>query len=234
MPTDDIFSEKEVQPLMSSVSVSAMPILNEPEKLLKQVVNINSKKVFLEPSCPICISHKREEIDNKIIENPYKLQDIQSFISQNFNIDISADLIQNHYENHYSRRLKEINKSEYVAKIGRMTASATTMESLELLGNILLERLVEANSIPSSAGDLIDVEETKTKQTSTLMNQYKWVLTMKANLLGEMKVSGEVISIPKDAFVDIFKKAALEVSKTDGERKIVKFISDSMQKSMQS
>ena len=66
-----------------------------------------------------------------------------------------------------------------------------------------------------------DIEKIKSSETVKLMSTYSNLIKLQATLLGEMKDSGEMISIPSKKFIAVFNTAlALEV-KTDREREIV-------------
>jgi hypothetical protein len=59
------------------------------------------------------------------------------------------------------------------------------------------------------------------------MGTYNNLLKLQASILGEMKNSGELVSIPKDAFVKFFNNAILE-AKSDVERETIKRIVDTL------
>jgi hypothetical protein len=49
------------------------------------------------------------------------------------------------------------------------------------------------------------------------------LLKLQASILGEMKLSGELITIPSSQFVNVFNDALLD-AKTDREKQIIKDI----------
>jgi hypothetical protein len=83
------------------------------------------------------------------------------------------------------------------------------------------------NSItPNGDLSMAEVEKIKSAETARLMMAFNQLLKLQAGIMGEMRSSGELITIPKDNFVSIFKKALID-AKTDNERKCInKLLSD--------
>jgi len=197
-------------------------INGEVEMALSQTINLSAEKTLHEPTCIICSSPYRDEIENKFIENKNHKDVIKLFKTRS-DIPISNDVIDNHMRFHHDKGIKELQKIEYIGRLRRLNSvELTTLDRIKMGFSAIEERLMGINSITPS-GDLsaAEVEKIKSSETTRLMTVFNQLLKLKASMLGEMKNSGELISLPRQAFVDIFNKAIVE-AKNDGEKETLK------------
>lgn len=215
-----------VQLIESNKSKMFKPASSEVDKLMSQLVNLNEKRVYHEPTCPICSSPYREDIEKDFIKNKDYAK-AKSILQ----IDIGDNVIENHMSHHHARGVKEVQKLEYINKISRLNKSnPSTLDKIQLASSMLLERMVEVNSIsPSGSLSISDVEKIKSSETARLSGAFNNLMKLQAGIMGEMKTSGELITIPVDEFVRVFNDAIIS-SKTDAEREIVKSILDKLSK----
>jgi hypothetical protein len=194
------------------------------DKLLAQAVNLSDGMVLHEPTCVICSSPYREEVEQKYLVTKSYSESIKLF-KEKSGLEVNKSIIENHMRFHYDRAIRELQKVEYIDRIKRYTGqSLTTLDRISICFSIISERLMGINSvIPSEDESVAQIEKLKSAETSRLMGQLKDLLKLQAAILGEMKTSGELITVPANDFINIINDA-LSKAKTDGERKLVKDI----------
>lgn len=192
------------------------------DDMLSQMINLDSNNVVHEPTCPICSSPLRQEAEDLYSANPRTTVDVSSLMRNKANIKISAEVVTNHMKNHSGGVAREIQKVEYVNRIRSLYGqNASTLDRIELCLAVITERLMQINSIlPAGEVSAVDVEKIKSDQTVKLMNSYNSILKLQATILGEMKDSGEIITISRQKFVSIFNEA-ITGARTDREREVI-------------
>lgn len=205
-------------PLLSSNSYSG-----EIEKFMGQIVNFNNN-VIHEPTCLVCSSPCRKDIENMRLEGKPN-SEIINLCKTKTNIEISDDILANHMTHHMDKGVKELQKLEYIDRIRRYTGTDfTTLDSIKLGIAAIYERLFNLNAIvPNGDTTAVEIEKIKSSETARLMSTLNNLLKLKAGILGEMKDNGEVISIPTKSFIDVFNQAIAEAN-NDKERSIIKTI----------
>ena len=218
MPDNDMEKSMTPPPDLAKVYSSGD---SDAEMALSQLININADNILHEPTCIICSSPNRDEIEKKFTENKNHDETIALFKSKS-TASISRDVIDNHMRFHYERGIKELQKIEYIGRIKRLNSvELTTLDRIGIGFSAIEERLMGINSItPSGDVSVIEVEKIKSDITSKLMMVFNQLLKLKATLLGEMKNSGELITLPRQAFVDLFNKAITE-ARNDGEKEMI-------------
>ena len=68
---------------------------------------------------------------------------------------------------------------------------------------------------------LLIQEKIKSTETARLMGQFNTLLKTKASILGEMNDSGELLTIPRQGFIEVFNEALIEAS-TDAEKSVIR------------
>jgi len=224
---EDVSAEDSMTPIdRHGVSVQPLPsgLTRDINQVLNQVINLNEDYILHESTCIICSSPHR-----KIVEDKWKQsknhKDIQDIFKEKANITVPNNVIDNHMLFHYERGIKELQMVEYADKISRLNSiDLTTLDRIRLGFSAITERLMNINSItPSGDHGVTDIEKIKSVETSRLMGCFEKLLKLQASIMGEMKSSGDLVSIPRSDFVDIFNQALVE-AKTDGEKQIVKKI----------
>jgi hypothetical protein len=226
-------SMEEISPVfMQTVSGG-----DQVDMLLSQAVNISNDNMAVhEPTCIICSSPYREEIEKFFLDSKTLSQDnlqktlsvTVAFCKEKFDLKVNKDIIENHMRFHHDKVIQEIQKIEYIDRIKRYSGqNLTTLDRISICFAIISERLMGINSvIPSTGETFSQIEKMKSAETARLMGILNNLLKLQAGILGEMKSSGELISIPANDFVRIINKALSE-AQTDRERKMVKYILDS-------
>jgi hypothetical protein len=213
---------------ISPVSMNTISGGDQIDRLLSQAVNIGNNMVLHEPTCMICSSPYREEIEQKHLETKSYAETIKFFEEKTGN-KISKGVIENHMKFHHDKEMRELQKIEYIDRIKRHSGqNLTTLDRISICFSIVSERLMGVNSvIPSADESIATIEKMKSSETARLMGVLNNLLKLQAGILGEMKSSGELISIPANDFVQIINKALSECQ-SDRERKLVKGIIDSL------
>lgn len=223
---DSLTEQHSVQIIEPNKSKVFKPTSSEVDKLMSQLVNLNEKRIYHEPTCPICSSPYREDMERDFTDKKDYAR-AKAIV----HLDIGDIVIENHMSNHHARGVKEIQKLEYANRISRLNKSnPSTLDKIQLCSSMLLERMVEVNSIsPNSSLSVADVEKIKSSETARLSSVFNNLMKLQASIMGEMKTSGELITIPVDEFVRVFNDA-LTSSRTDSEREMVKNILDKLSK----
>ena len=206
---------KSVQPLIGGDQV---------DRLLSQAINLSEGMVLHEPTCVICSSPSREEVEQKYLETKSYSEAMKLF-KEKTGMGVNKGVIENHQRFHYDHAIRELQKIEYIDRIKRYTGqSLTTLDRISICFSIISERLMGVNSvIPSEDESIAQIEKLKSTETARLMGQLKDLLKLQASILGEMKNSGELITIPANDFILIINEA-FSAAKTDGEKNLVKDI----------
>lgn len=225
--------EKTNQESVQKPEVSVIPPVSEQhinvsytrnvEDILSQLININESGVMHEPACQICSCPDKTEIEQKY-EETQSPKDTKKFMAEK-GIHFSVDIIENHMRCHYLKGVRELQKLEYVNRLKRISGmDVTTLDRIDSGLAALTERLVGINSItPNKDTGATEIEEIKSTETAKLMNAYNQMLKLRASIIGEMKNSGDIINIPRQAFIEIFSQSILN-AKTDGEKEAIKNI----------
>jgi hypothetical protein len=195
------------------------------DRLLSQVINLSPDNILHEPTCEICRAAHREEVEQKWADTK-SYEDVRKILRDKCNIpNLSKSVIQNHMMYHVDRAIREIQKIEYVNRIKRLNSfNLSTLERIRLGMSAITERLMGVNSIvPDNATSASEIEKIKTQETARLMTSLNQLLKLQAEILGEMKSSGELVTIPRDEFIRVFNEAILE-AKTDEQRDTIKDI----------
>jgi len=189
------------------------------ENMLSMIVNLNEDNILHEPTCLICSNGGRKDIETKWLETKNHDQVKDAFKNE---ISLSNDVIDNHMRFHHERGIKELQKAEYIHRIERIgSVDLTTLDRIKFAFSAIEERMVGINSITPS-GDLstAEIEKIKSVETARLMACFNQTAKLKASIMGELHNNGQLITIPRDAFVKIFNDAIVEAS-TDKEKETI-------------
>jgi len=149
-------------------------------------------------------------------------EDIIKYVKDHAGIELSGSLIETHMIYHYNKGVREHVKTAYIDRLRRLSSQeTTTLSRIRMAIDALTERIVGVNSVVP-CGDLTeaDIEKIKSSETARLTRTMTQLLKLQADMMGEMKDSGELITIPKKAFVQFFNEA-ITSAKTDAERTII-------------
>jgi hypothetical protein len=228
MPDDDtkeIPLEQSIPEELNPSRMKRLDIINTPDinQIMGQMINF-SGDVLHEPTCVICAHPNREEIEQRWLQSKDYV-DVKGFIRENYKITLPVAVIENHVLYHLTAAIREIKKKEYAEKIERVSSvNLTTLDRIGICLAALTERLLGINSIvPDKSTSEAEVEQIKTAETARLMASYNQLLKLQAGILGEMKTSGELITIPSRDFIEIFNDAIIS-AKDDGQRRAIKDI----------
>lgn len=206
-------------------------------RLLSQNVNLSENNVYHEPTCPLCSSPLRDEAEEIWNEGSSADKDKQKEREKNI-IDvfmaksgekISRAIIINHMKFHMNCGVRAIQAREYIGRIQRLNNTNTsTMNQIDIGMTMLIERIAAVNSLtPSPELSQAEVEKIKSAETAKLMSQWQGLLKLKAQIMGELKNSGDMVSIPTREFSMIFEDAFLHCS-NDDERALINGILDKL------
>lgn len=214
------FNDAKITPNMRQIG-NTISNPNEIDNALAQLIDINEGNIIHEPTCLICANPNREEIENKWTETK-NLKDVKSFIKNKIGLEIAQAVIENHMFYHLTRATKEIQKCEYANKIKRLIDfRLTSLDTISLAHAALQERLMGINSL-TPGGDLgiADIEKIKTQETARITESMTKLLKIQESIEQNMRLKGDVLSIAKQPFIDIFNQAILN-AKNDGERNLI-------------
>jgi hypothetical protein len=192
------------------------------DKMLAQAINLNNESELHESTCPICCSPLRQEAED-IWDRSAMSRDVISVFREKSSQKINATLVKNHMKNHKDRGISGIKKVEYIDRLRRLhgSNSSTTLDKLNLAMAMVMDQILEINSLePSGDKSIADIKKIISTETNRLSATYGNMVKLQATLLGEMKDSGEVITISQDKFVTVFNDALAD-AKNDREREII-------------
>jgi len=227
---DDLKPEDSMSPppdLTRKVEDNFVPtVFADTNDVLAQLINLSSDHIMHEPTCVICASPYRDEIEKKWVETKSH-EDIRNLVKVKSGVKLSNDVIDNHVYHHYTRGVQEIQKVEYVNKLRRMSSvELTTLDRIKLGCSAIEERLSGINSIvPDNNISLAEIEKIKTDGVTKLMSAYNNLIKLKATIIGEMKDDDKLTVVPKQEFATIFNDALVE-AKNDTERDVIKKLLD--------
>lgn len=230
-------SEENIKPIevvkaeehVISTTISAHS--NSMERTLSQVINLNNDNEMHEPTCLICSSPLRKEAE-EIWEKNRKDSEVQELFTKRSGSKVSKEVVQNHMRNHFNQGVRELQKVEYINRLQRLkNQNSTTLSKIDMAETIIIERITGINSIPPGTGDMshAEVEKLKSTETTKLVGQLEHLIKLRASVLGEMKSSGDMISMPTQAFVDIFREE-LRLAKNDREKELINSILNRLRK----
>lgn len=198
------------------------------ERIMSQLITLNNQNILHEPTCPICKDPLRKELENVWLEaaSDKKHKAVIDFLASKNLPKYPRSVITNHMQLHLeNREIRELQKIEYASSISRLNSThLTTLEYIQTCISMLIERIMGVNSlVPDQVTSATEIEKIKSTESAKLMNIFNQTLKLRASILGEMRTSGELLSVPRQEFIDIFKDA-LKKTNTEGEREIVNFI----------
>jgi hypothetical protein len=199
------------------------------ERMLSQVINLSSENVVHEPTCQICSSPYRKNIEEKYAEKKSILE-ARKVLKDKAGIDLENYFFENHFDFHSSQGMAELQKIEYTQRVKRLyNQSLTTLDRIDSATAMLMERIMGVNSlIPSTEESRAKIEQIKSAETNKLMGTYTNLIKLRASVCGEMKTSGELITIPAKEFIDAFINA-IQSAKSDREREGFKNLLDRLE-----
>ena len=217
----------DVTPKRQEIEKSQSNNTNSLERCLSQIINLNNNNEVHEPTCAICSSACRAELEkmyDPLSKDEKQIKAVRDFFYTKTGIKISKGLLDNHVRFHVDNEIKEIQKIEYINRIQRVkNNSMTTMDYLDSAYAIILERIIGINSLPPRSGDLsqADTEKLKSTETAKLVGSIEHLMKLRATIMGEMKTNGEVITLPTGDFVRIFTDAIKNEAKSERERTLI-------------
>jgi hypothetical protein len=138
-------------------------------------------------------------------------------------------VIKHHMEHHLGSSGEELRKREYIHRISLLNSSGlSTLDKLEMTLTALNERLVSINALEDPEVPAATVEKLKTDSTCKITATMEKLLRFRADMLGEMKAHGEVFTIAKSAYINLFESLMGECS-TENEKAFVNRIFSKLQ-----
>jgi hypothetical protein len=195
-------------------------------RALSQLINLNGESITHEVTCLICSNPHRQEIEEEWSksqgENVSRVDKIREFIKQKSRVTLPKNIIENHMHYHYEKGIKEIQKVEYAGRISRLNnVNLTTLDRIKLCLSALTERLVTINSlVPNTDLSDAEIEKMKSQETARLTSSFNSLLKLQAGILGEMKDSGDLVTIPTDSFVGTFNQALADAKTEEAKQAI--------------
>ena len=204
-------------------------------QLLSSVIKINEQGIFVEPSCPLCLSANRAEAEKIFLKTPQYQNDKYDFVKKftdEKGEQFSIDVIKNHCKNHVDQGEAQLRKIEFINTVDNIASvKQSTIEELDVMLACLKERIIETNKMTSDARtSKLDVEVLKSNVVTQISKSFSALLKLRSELLGEMKNSGDVIVIDRTKFTRIFNEA-LDLAKNEDEKAAIVSILKNLSKS---
>jgi hypothetical protein len=191
------------------------------DKMLSNAIKLSSDSQMHEPTCPICCSPLRTEAEDLWDQNSRTVQPIKDLFKSKSGLKVSAEIIRHHMKNHKDAS-QELRKVEFIDDVRRLyNTEATTLDEIKLCLSIITSQIMSINSLgPSHDHSAAEIQKLKSAETNKLMGTYSNLIKLRAQILGEMKDNGEIISIPRDKFIRVFNEAVAE-AQNDRETQII-------------
>jgi len=228
---DEKQPKTSVQPMSLSVDKDLFPrkpVSSGIADILSAIVNISETGVYHEPTCIVCSSPHRQDSEKVWNGCEAGIKDREVRVSQYFvsvGEVVSEDAIKNHMNNHLGRGDAELRKVEYIARLSNLSSfGMTTMDQVKIGMAAVMECLTGAGAIvPTKIMSYAKAQEVKAKVVTQLVKTWTDLLALQAKILGEMDDKGELVKLPKDAFMKVFDDA-LTNAKTQGDRDLISSI----------
>lgn len=230
MNTESPNSPNQVLPAMTgqNVQLARVPDFSALASILSNVVNISESGLYHEPSCPVCSSQNRENAEDawrKLDSLATDRLDKMVAYFRNFNEGFSRDAVQNHFRSHIDKGEVELRKSEYIARLANLSgAGMATIDHVKLAMAAVMECLTSAGTIVADRNTSnAKALEVKSKMVTSLVKTWTDLLSLQAKMLGEMLEDGELVTIPRNAFIKVFDDA-LKAAKTKEDAALISSI----------
>ena len=198
---------------------------NSIEKILSQSINLNNEYEIHEPTCIICSSPLRKEAEGLYNSKPVKtdFKPIVDLFSDKGCVKVGVDVVKNHMKFHIDSG-REIQKVEYVNRLQRLRGqTTTTLNKIDMTETVLLERLTGINSLVAETDrDAAEIEKIKSTESCRVVSQLSSLFKLRANIMGEMKTSGDLIQFAVNYFIKTLADTLRDNAKTDRERELIK------------
>lgn len=221
---EDSMEEIEFDQVSSSDTSNITPYHKDFDRvdlMLAQSINLNNESGLHEPTCSICCSTLRTEAEDLWDKNGVTAP-ISKLFKDNSGLKISSELIKHHMKNHKDGGEKEIRKNEFVDRVRRIYGkNVTTLDQIQLCMAIITDRIMEINSIsPSGEHSVVEIEKIKSAEINKLTKTFGDFVKLQATILGEMRNTGEIITIPRERFINVFNDALIN-AQNDKEKALV-------------
>jgi methyl-accepting chemotaxis protein len=224
-PPEDTMSPVETEDNLIENDLSAVQSgSNVIDKSLLQVVNLDDHNTIYVPTCLVCTSTYRKEIESTFLENK-KHDAVRDFCKSRGAPYLSNEVIDNHMRFHYEKGIGALKQIEFIDRIRRLSSvETTTLGRLRFMMDAITDQIVQLQGMTPS-GDLsaTDIEKIKSQEINKLSQSMGRLLKLHAEMMGEMKDNGELLTIPKQAFVNFFN-AAITNANDEKEREVIKDI----------
>jgi len=223
------FEAIDITPPQSKISTTSLSRKEEVENIYSKAINLSETQIYHEPTCLICSSPYRKELEQAFLVKKSNNDVIQLF-KEKSGAEIGEDVVVNHLEQHMKRGIREIQKVEYLHRLKRLNSpNITTLERIGSAYAIISERILGINSIvPNDEESAATIEKIKSSETARLVSSLTNLLKIQASILGEMKTTGELSYLPTKDFIEVFMDA-LRSAKTEREKELVTGLLDKLQ-----
>lgn len=189
------------------------------ERFLTAQVSLNDLGVYSEENCTLCSSRSRQEAEEKWLVSR-DAAEIREFLrSEGESMPITV--IKNHMEYHVDQSFVELRKREYISKLIMLTRlNLDTLGRVDMALSSISERLLSANAAEDPGLSPAELEKMRADATCKLIQAMTKLLELRANLMGEMKDSGDLLSIKQEDFANIFSEVLQEFTSEEVRRAI--------------
>jgi len=192
------------------------------------IINVSKGGVYHEPSCLFCCSKHRDNAEKMYKQYDLAVKDKSDRLRSYFltlGEDMSLDVIRNHTRGHMDKGELELRKVEYLSKISNLSmVSITTIGQVDAGLAVLWECIAASGTIASDGKSLSNSKaiEMRAGIISKLVRTWVDLLNLRSKILGEMKNSGEMMSIPVAAFSDFMSKLLMGAKNNEEKETIFK------------
>lgn len=189
------------------------------ERFLTAQVSLNNDGFYFEANCTICSSRSRQEAEEKWLVSR-DAAEIREFLKTKGE-SIPITVIKNHMEFHIDQSYVELRKREYIHKVLMLTRlNLDTLGRVELALSSISERLLSANAAEDPSLSPAELEKMRAETTCKLIQTMTKLLELRANLMGEMKDNGDLLTIRQEDFANIFSDVLQEFTSEEVRRAI--------------
>jgi hypothetical protein len=194
------------------------------EKFLYAQVSINNDGLYYESDCVVCSSQYRKESEEKWLDSRNADEIVTYFKDKGE--PIPRSVVKNHMEFHIDQSYIELRKREYIKKVISMTnMHLDTISRVEMAMSAINDRIIAINASEEPASSPVAINKIKAETTCKLVSSMSSLLQLRANLLGEMAASGEVLTIKQEDFSSIFGDS-LQKFNSESAREAINYILD--------
>lgn len=221
--------EEELDAIVSKMDSETSTEVIQQSRALERLIDLNERQQVHEPTCLLCNSPHRQKLEDEWDDSGESIKAVQDLWKKLNSSHVGKSAVEMHFFHHIRKEIREIQKVEYINKLNNLKGeNQSSIERIKLYLAAVDERILGINSVvPEGDLDPARVEQLKSSEMVKLMGSAEKLIKLLAQITGEMAVSGDLVTIPKSAFIEVFTKALVE-AKNDREKEVINGILESL------